>query len=174
MSVSKESACNAGDLGLIPGLGRCPGERNGNPLQYSCLENPLNRGGWPSTVHGGRKSRTLFALSFFFSYQKLPAETTRQRTVGTVVDIQELSGPQSTTTKKMATLVLSLEFYQQPAWALKEPLFQASQRAVAFSALMRPDFCWTRTWNNKWVLGCFVLFFAFVYRRTFITFLLNS
>ena len=39
-SAGKESACNAGDLGLIPGLGRCPGERNGSPLQYSCLENP--------------------------------------------------------------------------------------------------------------------------------------
>ena len=47
-SVSKESACNAGDtgdLGSVPGLGRCPGERNGNPLQYSCLENPIRGAG---------------------------------------------------------------------------------------------------------------------------------
>ena len=43
-SVSKESACNAGDLGSIPGSGRSPGERNGNPLQYSYLENPMDRG----------------------------------------------------------------------------------------------------------------------------------
>ena len=43
-SEGKESACNAGDLGLIPGLGRSPGEGNGNPLQYSCLENPMDRG----------------------------------------------------------------------------------------------------------------------------------
>ena len=43
-SDDKESACNAGDLGLIPGLGRSPGEGNGNPLQYSCLENPMDRG----------------------------------------------------------------------------------------------------------------------------------
>ena len=43
-SVSKESACNAGDLGLIPGLARFPGEQNGNPLQNSCLENPMDRG----------------------------------------------------------------------------------------------------------------------------------
>ena len=43
-SVGKESACNAGDLGLIPGLGRSPGEGNGNPLQYSCLENIMERG----------------------------------------------------------------------------------------------------------------------------------
>ena len=51
-SVSKASACNAGDLGLIPGLGRSPGERNGNPLQYSCLENSIDRGAWRAIVHG--------------------------------------------------------------------------------------------------------------------------
>ena len=45
-SASKESACNVADLGLIPGLGRSPGEGNGNPLQYSCLENPTDRGSW--------------------------------------------------------------------------------------------------------------------------------
>ena len=45
-SDSKESACNAGDLGLIPGSGRSPGEGNGNPLQYSCLENCMDRGAW--------------------------------------------------------------------------------------------------------------------------------
>ena len=43
-SVTKESACNAGDPGSIPGLGRSPGERSGNPLQYSCPENPMDRG----------------------------------------------------------------------------------------------------------------------------------
>ena len=57
-SVGKESACNAGDLGLIPGLGRSPGEGNGNPLQYSCLENPMDRGAWQVIVHGVAKSRT--------------------------------------------------------------------------------------------------------------------
>ena len=51
-SVGKESACNAGDLGSIPGLGRSPGEGNGNPRQYSCLENPMDRGAWWATVHG--------------------------------------------------------------------------------------------------------------------------
>ena len=45
-SDSKVSVYNAGDLGSIPGLGRCPGEGNGNPLQYSCLENPMDRGAW--------------------------------------------------------------------------------------------------------------------------------
>ena len=51
-SVGKESACNAGDPGSIPGLGRSPGERNSNPLQYSCLENLTDRGAWQATVHG--------------------------------------------------------------------------------------------------------------------------
>ena len=54
----KESTCNAGDLGLNPGLGRCPGEGNGYPLQYSCLKNPMDRGDWRATVHGVAKSQT--------------------------------------------------------------------------------------------------------------------
>ena len=56
---SKESACNAGDLGSIPGSGRFPGEGNGNPLQYSCLGNHMDRGAWWAvTVHGVTKSWT--------------------------------------------------------------------------------------------------------------------
>ena len=54
----KASAYNVGDLGLIPGSGRSPGEGNGNPLQYSCLENPMDQGSWWATVHGVTKSRT--------------------------------------------------------------------------------------------------------------------
>ena len=50
-SYGKASACSAGDLGSIPGLGRSPGEGNGNPLQYSCLENPMDRGAWGATVN---------------------------------------------------------------------------------------------------------------------------
>jgi len=52
------SACNVGDLGSVLGSGRSPGEGNGNPLQYSCLENPMDRGAWCVTVHGVAKSRT--------------------------------------------------------------------------------------------------------------------
>ena len=55
--VSKESACSAGDPGSIPDLGRFPGEGNGNPLQYPCLENLMDRGAWWATVHGVSKSR---------------------------------------------------------------------------------------------------------------------
>jgi len=54
----KESACNAGAPSLIPGLGRSPGEGNGYPLQYSCLENPMDRGAWWATVPGVAKSWT--------------------------------------------------------------------------------------------------------------------
>ena len=53
----KESAFCAGDTGSIPGSGRSPGEGNGNRLQYSCLENPVDRGDWRATVHGVTKSR---------------------------------------------------------------------------------------------------------------------
>ena len=54
-SDSKESACNAGDLGSIPGLGRSP-EKRQQPIQYSCLENPMDRGGWWATVYGVAKN----------------------------------------------------------------------------------------------------------------------
>ena len=57
--------CNMGDLGLIPGLGKSPGEGNGNPLQYSCLENPMNTGAWWTTVHGVEKSQTRLSDEHF-------------------------------------------------------------------------------------------------------------
>ena len=57
-SDGKETACSAGDPGSIPGSGRSPGEGNGYPLQYSCLENPMDRGAWGATVHGVTKNRT--------------------------------------------------------------------------------------------------------------------
>ena len=57
MLSGKESAYNAGDPGLIPGSGKSPGKGNGNPLQYSCLENPMDRGAWWATVHGVSKGQ---------------------------------------------------------------------------------------------------------------------
>ena len=57
-SEGKESACNAGDLVLVPVVGRSSGEGNGYPLQYSCLENSMDRGAWWVTVHGVAKSQT--------------------------------------------------------------------------------------------------------------------
>ena len=56
--AKQKTACSAGDLGLIYGLRRSPGEGNGNPLQYSCLENPVDRGAWQAAVHKVAQSRT--------------------------------------------------------------------------------------------------------------------
>ena len=67
-SDGKASVCKAGDLGSIPGLGRPPGEGNDNPLQYSCLEKPMDGGAWWATVHGVAKSWTRlsnFTFTFF-------------------------------------------------------------------------------------------------------------
>ena len=57
--MSKEFACNAGNLGSSPESGKSPGGGNGNPLQYSCLENPRDRGAWWATVHGGHKESDM-------------------------------------------------------------------------------------------------------------------
>ena len=69
-SEVKASACNVGDLGLIPGSGRSPGEGNGNPLQYSCLENPMDGGAWWATYHpqGCKESDTTEQLHFHFLF----------------------------------------------------------------------------------------------------------
>ena len=65
------SVYNQGDPGSIPGLGRSPGEGNGNPLQYSCLENPMDGGAWWATVHGVTKSRTRLS-DFTFTFGEDP------------------------------------------------------------------------------------------------------
>ena len=68
-SVGKESACSAGDRGSVLGLGRSPGEGNGNPLQYSCLENPMDKGAWQATVHGvARVGHDLVTKLLLFIY----------------------------------------------------------------------------------------------------------
>ena len=65
----KASACNVGDLGSIPGSGRSPGKGNGNPLQYSCLENPMDGVAWQAAVHGVTKSRTRLSDFTLIKYQ---------------------------------------------------------------------------------------------------------
>ena len=67
-SAGKESTSNVGDLGLIPGLGRFPGEEHCNPLQYSCLEEPMDREAWQAAVHSITQSQTrLKQLNKWFS-----------------------------------------------------------------------------------------------------------
>ena len=66
-SEVKASACNVGDLGSIPGSGRSPGEGNGNPLQYCCLENSMDRA-WQATVHGVTESQTRMSNNTFTYY----------------------------------------------------------------------------------------------------------
>ena len=68
-SDDKESTCNAGDLGSIPGLGRSPGEGHGSPLQCSCPENSMDRGAWRATVHGVRKSQTQLTVWAYHSIE---------------------------------------------------------------------------------------------------------
>ena len=70
-SDSKESACNAGDPGSIPGSGQSPAEGNGNALQYSCLENSMDREAWPATVHGAANSRTWLGDSHTHTHRQL-------------------------------------------------------------------------------------------------------
>ena len=77
-SDGKASAYSLGDPGSIPGLGRFPGEGNGNPLQYSCLENPMDGGGWRATVHGVAKSRTRLSDFFFFQIEWFPCQSNSQ------------------------------------------------------------------------------------------------
>ena len=66
-SDGEASAYKGGDLGSIPGSGRSSGEGNGNPLQYSCLEKPMDRGAWWATVHGVEKSRTRLSNFTFIN-----------------------------------------------------------------------------------------------------------
>ena len=76
MADIKASAYKAGEPGSIPGSGRSPGEGNGNPLQYSCLENPMDRGAWLAAVHGVAKIQTrLRDFTFTFTAQIKVQET---------------------------------------------------------------------------------------------------
>ena len=78
------SACNAGDPGSIPGLGRSPGEGNGNPLQYPCLENSMDGGAWRATVHRVAKSQTR--LSYFTHSEVIRFYSVAHFIVGTFSD----------------------------------------------------------------------------------------
>ena len=80
-SDSKVSACNVGDTGSISGSGRSPREGNGSPLQYACLENPMDGGTWWAPVHGVVKSQTRLS-DFTFTFQLWQAQHSRQACCG--------------------------------------------------------------------------------------------
>ena len=96
-SEVKASAWNAGDMGSIPGSGRSPGEGNGNPLQYYCLKNPMDRGAWQTTVHGvAKESDRTERLHFHFHFQKVIIEIVALKSVMFVdafYPLQEASFP---------------------------------------------------------------------------------
>ena len=93
-SDGKASAYNAGDLGSIPGSGSSPGEGNSNPLQYSCLENPMDGGAWQATVHMVAKSRTpLSNLTFTFNvYKGFPHSSTGKESACHAGDLGSIPG----------------------------------------------------------------------------------
>ena len=97
-SVSKESACNAGDPGLIPGLGRSPKKGNGNALQYSCLENPMDRGARQATVHGVARGGYDLATkpppiqSVWCSYRSFPGGTVAKNPPAKAGDARDVTG----------------------------------------------------------------------------------
>ena len=106
LQTEKESACNAGDLGLIPGSGRSPGEGKGYPLQYPCLENPTDRGAWYSS-QGRKESDTTERLHFHFdplqySWASLEAHLVKNLPIMWETWVQSL-GWEDTLEKRKAT-----------------------------------------------------------------------
>ena len=101
--VNKSCACNAGDLGLIPGSGRSAGEGNGNPLQYSCLGNPMDRGAWRTTVHGVARVR-----------HDLATKTTNHQKLVIITHVQEFN--QSFLCNEASIKTQTMEFGELVNW----------------------------------------------------------
>ena len=89
-TVVKNPPANVGDAGLIPGSGRFPGGGNSNPLQYSCLENPMDRGAWRATAHGVSNSRTRLSMHTQVICRSFPS--CRQLDYKTELGIKKNSG----------------------------------------------------------------------------------
>ena len=117
-SDGKASAYSAGDLGSIPGLGRSPGEGNGNSLQNSCLENPMDRGAWQATVHGVAKSQTrLSDFTFTFHYRGLECKSRKSRDTWSTgkfgLGVQNEAGQRLTEFCQENALVVANTLFQQ-------------------------------------------------------------
>ena len=91
-SDSKASPYNVGDLGLIHGLRRSPGEGNGKPLQYSCLENPMGGRAWSAAVHGVTKSRTRLHFHFQWVDEGFPGSSVAKNPPANVGDVGSIHG----------------------------------------------------------------------------------
>ena len=91
-SDGKESTCNAGDLGSIPGLGRSPGVKHDNPLQDSCLENPMDGGAWLAAVRGVAKSRSRLS-NFTFTFQADYSENHKESKIDPWPTVQQSTQP---------------------------------------------------------------------------------
>ena len=88
----KASACSAGDPGSIPECGKSPGEGNGSPLQYSCLENPMEEGAWWATVHGVAKSRTRLSNFSYAVSWGFPVGSDSKESACNVEDLSSIPG----------------------------------------------------------------------------------
>ena len=137
-SDGKMSDGNAGDLGSIPGSVRSPGEGNGNPLQYSCLENPMDGGAWWATVHGVAKSWTrLSNFTHFTQRASLVAQRVKYLTAMWEIRVQSLGRKYPLEEKWQPTpVLLPGEFYGREAW-------WATVHGVAKSGTRLSDFTFT-------------------------------
>ena len=123
-SDGKESACSAGDPGSIPGSRRSPGEGNGNPLQYSCLKNPMDGGVWQATVHEVAKSQTQLSdfICFLLVKKQSPASKTVWKWCLCYINqilIFSLAVSGIISVKFAFFLILLLSFKSEDSWELK-------------------------------------------------------
>ena len=144
MPVVKNPPVNAGDAGSNPGSGRSPGKGNGNPLQYSCLENSLNRGAWWATIHGVTKSRTWLstkahahrARSWLIHLEFRKCYTVRSITVSHLLWIRYGFKKNSHLILETRSIVRSLTFFL--LWNKENSLFKFSSSLYHNSNLYQP------------------------------------
>ena len=133
-SEVKASTCNAGDPGSVPGLGGSPGEGNGNPLQFSCLENPMDRGAWWTTVHGVAKSRTWLS-DFTFLWRKAMTN------LDSILKSRDFTLP--TKVYLIKAMIFPVVMYGCESWTIKKA---ERWRIDAFEL-----WCWRRLLRVPWM-----------------------
>ena len=131
----KVSACNIGDLGSIPGLGRSPGEGNGTPLQYSCLENPMDGGAWWATVHGSQRVGHDWATSFHCHFM-----VSKYIYMSLFPVFRGIAAVLWTFVWSFSPETLSFLLFQLGFWVLRCLFYDWSYNALAIRSLFNPDF----------------------------------